>query len=51
MKTELSEALPSQSLFGWFMLWSGDRTKDLVRKIYFGMLSKTLVLKFNPLQL
>ena len=36
-RTELSEALPFQSLFGWFMLPSGGRTKDLVRKIYFGM--------------
>ena len=46
-KTELSDALPSQSLFGWFMLSSGGRTKDLVRKICFGLLSITFVLKFN----
>ena len=38
-KTELSEASHFQSLFGW--------TKDIVCKIYFGMLSITLVLKFN----
>ena len=42
------QALPFQSLFGWFVLSSGGRTKDLVRKIYFGIISKTLVLKFNP---
>ena len=47
MKTELSEVLPFQSLFGWFMLLPGGRTKDLVRKIYFGILSITLVLKFK----
>ena len=38
-RIELSEASPFQSLFGW--------TKDIVCKIYFGMLSMTLVLKFN----
>ena len=47
MKTELSEVLPFQSLFGWFMLLPGGWTKDLVRKIYFGILSITLVLKFK----
>ena len=46
-KNALSEALPSQSLSGWFMLSSGGRTKDLVRKIFFGLLSITFVLKFN----
>ena len=34
-------------LFGWFMLSSGDQTKDLLRKTYFGILSTTLVLNFN----
>ena len=29
------------------MLSSGDQTKDLLRKTYFGMLSTTLVLDFN----
>ena len=40
--------LSFQSQFGWFTLSSGGRTKDLVRKTYFGILSTTLpVLKFN----
>ena len=47
MKTGLSEAAPFQSLFGWLMLSSGGRTKHLVCKIYFGVLSITLVLKLN----
>ena len=46
-KPELSEAHPFQSLFGLFMLSSCGRTKDLVRKIYFGISSITLALKFN----
>ena len=29
------------------MLSSGDQTKDLLRKTYFGILSTTLVLNFN----
>ena len=47
MQTELSEPLPFQSLFGWFMVSPSGQTKDLVRKIYLGILSKNLVLKFN----
>ena len=43
-KTEISEALPFQSLFGWLMLSSGGGTKDLVRKTYFGILCTGLVL-------
>ena len=46
-KIEHSEAFPIQSLFGSFMLSSGGRTKDPVRKTHFGILSTTLVLKFN----
>ena len=46
-KPELCEAHPFQSLFGLFMLSSCGRTKDLVRKIYFGISSITLALKFN----
>ena len=46
VKTELSVALPFQSQFGWFLF--GGRTKDLVCKIYFGIFSVTLVLKFIP---
>ena len=46
-KTGLSEAPPFQSLFGWLMLSSGGRNKDLVCKIYFRVLSITLVLKLN----
>ena len=47
-KTELSEALPFQSLFGWFILSSGGRTKDLLHTIYFGILSKILIFKIQP---
>ena len=47
MKSELSEVLSFQSLFGRFMLSSGGRTNDLVRKIYFVIFSTNLVLKFN----
>ena len=48
-KTELSEALPLQSVFQWLgYLSSGGRTiKDFAHKTYSGILSITLALKFN----